>query len=52
MAMARDSGVVADRMASAALGPTPLTPSSILKLFSSFCVAKPYSSKMPSPTLR
>ena len=35
------SGVLAERMASAALGPTPDTPSSSLKLFSSFWVAKP-----------
>ena len=37
MAMARDSGVAEDRMARAALGPTPETPISSLKLFSSFC---------------
>ena len=41
MAMASPSGVLAERMASAALGPTPDTPSSSLKLFSSFWVAKP-----------
>ena len=31
---------------------TPETLMSSLKLFSSFWVAKPYNSKMPSPTLR
>ena len=52
MAMARDSGVAAERMASAALGPTPLTPISSLKLFSSLAVAKPYRPKAFSPTSR
>ena len=52
MAIASVSGVPTDKMASAALGPTPDTLMSSLKLFSSFWVAKPYSSKMPSPTFR
>ena len=52
MAMARDSGVEVDRMARAALGPTPETPISSLKLFSSFWVAKPYRPKAFSPTSR
>ena len=52
MAMARDSGVEVERMARAALGPTPLTAISSLKLFSSFAVAKPYRPKAFSPTSR
>ena len=41
MAMAKDSGVPAESTARAALGPTPETPMSSLKVASSFCVAKP-----------
>ena len=37
----RLSGVPEDKMASAAFGPTPDTPSNSLKLFNSLCVEKP-----------
>ena len=46
------SGVPEDRIARAAFGPTPDTLISSLKLFSSLEVAKPYSSKIPSPTFK
>ena len=49
-AMARLAGVLAERMDSAALGPTPETPSSSLKLWSSLWLAKPYSSTASSRT--
>ena len=39
--LAKDSGVPAESTARAALGPTPETPMSSLKVASSFCVAKP-----------
>ena len=41
MAIARASGVLEDKIASAALGPTPETPIRCLKLFSSLWAAKP-----------
>lgn len=52
MDRARFWGVVADRTDRAALGPTPETPMSIRKLFSSAWEEKPYSSKMSSRTWR
>ena len=45
-------GVVDDRMDSAALGPTPDTPMSILKLRSSLWLAKPNISMASSRTFR
>ena len=52
MLMARDSGVAADRMDRAALGPTPDTPMSIWKQLSSLSEKKPYSSMASSRTFR
>ena len=51
-AMANCCGVVADRMDSAALGPTPDTPISSLKLRSSLWLTKPNSSIASSRTFR
>ena len=52
MLMARDSGVAADRMESAALGPTPDTEVRSWKQLSSFSVEKPNSSMASSRTFR